>query len=88
MQEHRPCLPRVFERDLEFLYVLHHSEAPLRIGMRERARPGHRRLVKHAGGDELQQRLGRLRGQVIREGEEAVLVRRLHIGDPVLRHAN
>ncbi len=30
MQEHRPFLPRVFERDLEFLYVLHHSEAPYR----------------------------------------------------------
>ena len=90
MQENRPFLPRVIERGLEFLYVLDHAEAAQCIRMSERACPRRRRRrpIEHAGGDVLQQRLGGLRRQVVGQREEAIVVGRLHVGDPVLRHAD
>ena len=35
MKENRPFVPGVIERALQFLYVGHHAEAALGVGMRE-----------------------------------------------------
>ena len=36
VKENRPFVPGIVERALQFLYVGHHAEAALRVGMRER----------------------------------------------------
>ena len=75
MQEDRPLVPRGIEGALQLLDARHHPEAPLRIWMLERVGYRHRlRRPWRASGGELKDRLRRLRGQMLREGEQAVLV--------------
>ena len=89
MQEDRPLLPGEIQRPLQRLHVRHYPEAALRVRMRERigARDGRRGPVRRAAGRKLQQRLGCLRRQVIREVEQSVLRRRPHVAQPLGRHA-
>ena len=64
VQEDRPLLPRIFERALQLLHILHESKAALRIRVRERVRVGDRmdRPIRRAAGRKFQQGFGCLVG--------------------------
>ena len=76
MQKDRPPLPRILKRPAQFLLVGHAAEAALRIGMGKRIsdRGSTYRPLRRAPGSQFQQRLGRLGGKMIRQGQESVLV--------------
>ena len=90
MQKDRPLLPRILERSAQLLLVGHDSEAALSIGMGKRIpiRGSVDRPLRRATGRQLQQRLRRLGGQMICQGEERVLVGYLlHVIQPFSGHA-
>ena len=89
VQEDRPLLPREIEGALQLLDIGHHAEAALGVGMVERVRL-RRHGLRHArlaAGRQFQQRLRRLGRQVVGQGQQRVLGRRLHIVQPLGRHA-
>ena len=89
MQEDRPLLPGEIEGALQLLDIRHHAEAALGVGMiegirRRRGGLGHAGL---AAGRQFQQRLRRLGRQVVGQGQQRVLGRRLDIVQPLGGHA-
>ena len=89
VQEDRPLLPREIEGALQLLDVRHHAEAALGIGMIERIRRRHGGLrhARLATGRQFQQRLRRLGGQMVGQGQQRVLGRLPDIGEPLGGHA-
>ena len=70
MKENRPLLPREIERALQLLYICHHPEAALGIGMVERIHGHHRRLGRTglASRRQFQQCLRRFSRNVVCQG--------------------
>ena len=88
MKENRPFVPGVVERALQFLYIGHHAEAALGVGMRERIGSNGYGLgdLWCDAGRQIQQRLGSLARQVIRQFQQRVLIGAADIGQPFGRH--
>jgi hypothetical protein len=89
VQEHRPFVPRVIERPLQFLDIGQHTEPPLRVGVGEgigldRGALRHRR---HGTGCQVQERLGRLLRQVIGDLEQRILGGAPHGVEPIAGYA-
>lgn len=89
MQENAPAVPGRIKRLLQLLQVLDHPEAAQSVGGPEgRFRRHRRRRGEDACRGVLEQRLGGFGGQMLGQGEELALHRRLHVGNPVSRHAD
>jgi hypothetical protein len=89
MQENGPLFPGEFQGAFQLLDVGEHAEAALGVGVGEGIAVGgdgfgHGRA---AAGGQLQQRFGRLLGQVLGQGEEAVFVGQAHVGQPLFGDA-
>lgn len=90
MEKDRPLLPRRLQRALQLLPALDDAEPPLRVGVLEgvhvRRQIERQRRQRRAGG-QIQQRLGRLARQPLREVEQRALRRRADVVHPFRRHA-
>src|SRR5665213_18869 len=88
VQENCPLVPGIVERALQFPDVGHHAKAALCVGMCERIGPNRDRLHglwRYARG-QIEQRLGRLAGEVVRQFQQSVLGGAADIGQPFRRY--
>ncbi len=85
MQEDGPLLPGKVECPLQLFHIRHDAEAALGIGM-VKGIGRHHHGLRHAGlapGCQFQQGFGGLGGQVVGQGQQGVLGRRLDIFEPL-----
>src|SRR5579863_5676 len=84
MEENRPFVPGVIERALQLLYVGHHAEAALGVGMRERIGANGYGLRDFwcDARRQIQERLGSLARQVIRQFQQRILIGEADIRQP------
>jgi hypothetical protein len=80
MEEDAPFLPGIIERAFEFVYVTHHAEAALRVGMFEGVDAGGQAdgQIWFCADSEIEDSFGGFRGEVGGDGEDGVFVGRLY----------
>jgi hypothetical protein len=89
MKEDCPFVPGIVESALQLFNIGHHAEATLGVWMCERIGPNGHGLgdLRRDAGGQIQQHLGSLARQVIRQFQQRVLIGAAHVGQPLGRYA-